>query len=160
MTAADLRALMAAAERQPGETTEQYGARHAADHQLSSWRTWLPGLLDALAPAADTGLMLAAAWHDLRAATTPDVFEQELHEVSSRTIRSMISAIANDPDLGPIGPGHTCKHHVRWPHPCDECDRAVLASLSPIALASQAGTRAPEAIRPTPAGAHSSEVPL
>lgn len=31
-----------------------------------------------------------------------------------------------DPDLGKIGPGHVCKHDIRWPHACDECDRAAL----------------------------------
>lgn len=28
----------------------------------------------------------------------------------------------SDPDLGKIGPGHVCKHGIRWPHPCDPCD--------------------------------------
>lgn len=30
----------------------------------------------------------------------------------------------SDPDLGKIERGHVCKHGVRWPHPCDECDAA------------------------------------
>jgi hypothetical protein len=29
---------------------------------------------------------------------------------------------AVDPDLCRIGPGHICKHGIRWPHPCDHCD--------------------------------------
>lgn len=32
---------------------------------------------------------------------------------------------ATDPDLGEIGPGHVCKHGVRWPHPCVPCDDAA-----------------------------------
>jgi hypothetical protein len=23
------------------------------------------------------------------------------------------------------GPGHVCKHGIRWPHPCDDCDSAA-----------------------------------
>jgi hypothetical protein len=45
MTPAELRHLIAAAEHHPGETNEQFCARCAAEHQLSSWRVWLPGLL-------------------------------------------------------------------------------------------------------------------
>lgn len=26
-----------------------------------------------------------------------------------------------DPDIGNIGPGHVCKHGVRWPHECKPC---------------------------------------
>lgn len=33
-----------------------------------------------------------------------------------------------DPDLGRIGPGHICKHGIRWPHACDECDEAAWSS--------------------------------
>jgi hypothetical protein len=32
-----------------------------------------------------------------------------------------------DPDHGQIGPGHVCKHGVRWPHPCNPCDDAAWA---------------------------------
>jgi hypothetical protein len=32
-----------------------------------------------------------------------------------------------DPDLGRIKPGHVCKHGIRWPHACDECDADALA---------------------------------
>jgi len=32
---------------------------------------------------------------------------------------------ARDPDLGKIGPGHVCKHGIRWPHPCQPCDDAA-----------------------------------
>jgi len=32
---------------------------------------------------------------------------------------------SNDPDLEPIGPGHVCKHHIRWPHECKECADAA-----------------------------------
>lgn len=36
-----------------------------------------------------------------------------------------------DPDLGSIGPGHVCKHGIRWPHRCDPCaDAAWAASCS------------------------------
>lgn len=34
-----------------------------------------------------------------------------------------------DPDLGEIGPGHVCKHGIRWPHPCAECYAAENAAL-------------------------------
>jgi hypothetical protein len=44
-----------------------------------------------------------------------------------------------DPDLGKIGPGHVCKHDVRWPHACLECDalswavhQAALSPPSPV----------------------------
>ena len=30
-----------------------------------------------------------------------------------------------DPDHGRIGPGHVCKHGIRWPHPCQPCDDAA-----------------------------------
>lgn len=43
---AELRRLMTLAERVPGETTEQLRARAAAEGLLSSWRAWLPALLD------------------------------------------------------------------------------------------------------------------
>lgn len=36
--------------------------------------------------------------------------------------------VALDPDIGHIGLGHVCKHGVRWPHACDECDRAALGA--------------------------------
>ncbi len=32
-----------------------------------------------------------------------------------------------DPDLGKIGPDHVCKHGIRWPHPCTDCDEAAWA---------------------------------
>lgn len=35
--------------------------------------------------------------------------------------------MASDPDLGKIGPGHVCKHGVRWPHACVPCDEAAWA---------------------------------
>lgn len=41
-----------------------------------------------------------------------------------------IGIAALDPDLGRIKPGHVCKHGVRWPHACNECDNAALAPLS------------------------------
>lgn len=28
----------------------------------------------------------------------------------------------SDPDLGSIKEGHICKHKIRWPHECKECD--------------------------------------
>ena len=37
-----------------------------------------------------------------------------------------MGTLALDPDLGNIKPGHICKHGVRWPHACDECDAAAL----------------------------------
>jgi hypothetical protein len=37
---------------------------------------------------------------------------------------------AMDLDLGQIGPGHVCKHGVRWPHPCNPCDDAAWAHLN------------------------------
>lgn len=53
-----------------------------------------------------------------------------------------------DPDEGPIGPGHVCKHGVRWPHPCDDCDQAAPppgwsphATLAPFASYGQHGGR-------------------
>lgn len=30
-----------------------------------------------------------------------------------------------DPDHGRLGPGHVCKHGVRWPHACQPCDDAA-----------------------------------
>jgi hypothetical protein len=38
-----------------------------------------------------------------------------------------ISKMTIDPDLGRIEPGHVCKHGVRWPHPCEQCDEAAWA---------------------------------
>ncbi|WP_203234511.1 hypothetical protein [Sphingomonas solaris] len=38
---------------------------------------------------------------------------------------------ASDLDAGKIGPGHVCKHNVRWPHPCDDCDAAAPPAPSP-----------------------------
>lgn len=32
-----------------------------------------------------------------------------------------------DPDHGSIGPGHVCKHSIRWPHGCESCDDAAYA---------------------------------
>jgi hypothetical protein len=32
-----------------------------------------------------------------------------------------------DPDLGRIERGHVCKHGIRWPHPCDQCDALAWA---------------------------------
>lgn len=56
------------------------------------------------------------------------------HERGTRTVVSHGSADGDaqapvgedeaDPDLGKIGPGHVCKHGIRWPHPCDACDAA------------------------------------
>lgn len=34
----------------------------------------------------------------------------------------------SDPDLGKIGPGHVCKHGIRWPHACEPCDEAAYAA--------------------------------
>jgi hypothetical protein len=41
--------------------------------------------------STEAGLERAARWHDERAKQTPDVFEQELHEVSARSIRHLIA---------------------------------------------------------------------
>lgn len=35
------------------------------------------------------------------------------------------AAPGSDPDHGRIGPGHVCKHGVRWPHACQPCDEAA-----------------------------------
>lgn len=44
----------------------------------------------------------------------------------------VLGEAALDPDLGRIKPGHVCKHGIRWPHSCAECDddayRAALAA--------------------------------
>ena len=37
--------------------------------------------------------------------------------------------MSDDPDLGKISEGHVCKHGIRWPWQCHECDRAVIAAL-------------------------------
>lgn len=43
-----------------------------------------------------------------------------------------------DPDLGKIRPGHVCKHGIRWPHPCDECDAAPPPPMTSIRTAADA----------------------
>jgi uncharacterized membrane protein YccC len=43
----------------------------------------------ALRDAWEAGRDAAAAWHYKRACETPDVFEQEFHEVSHDTIRAL-----------------------------------------------------------------------
>lgn len=40
-----------------------------------------------------------------------------------------------DPDHGRIGPGHVCKHGIRWPHPCQACDDAAYANSDTVRLA-------------------------
>jgi len=42
-----------------------------------------------LAEARNTALDEAAGWHDQRTKETPDVFEQEFHEISARRIRAL-----------------------------------------------------------------------
>lgn len=37
----------------------------------------------------------------------------------------ILGGIAVDADTGKIGPGHICKHGVRWPHPCFPCDQVA-----------------------------------
>lgn len=32
--------------------------------------------------------------------------------------------------LSRIGPGHVCDHGIRWPHPCDDCDRQLPKGLN------------------------------
>ncbi len=47
-------------------------------------------------------------------------------------LQSLLSDHAGegDPDTGKIGPGHVCKHGIRWPHPCQPCDNAALSRPS------------------------------
>lgn len=52
----------------------------------------------------------------------------ERHDYSPQCRLDQLKA---DPDLGNIGPGHVCKHGVRWPHGCVPCgaDAMELARL-------------------------------
>ena len=52
----------------------------------------------------------------------------ETHDHDRTCARPTLAASAGsamDPDLGEIGPGHVCKHGVRWPYPCAACDDAA-----------------------------------
>lgn len=143
MTPADLRALMATAERQPGETTEQLRARASAEGTLTSWRAWLPALLDHLAPVCSACggsefLRKGSHWHPAPICK-PCFLVWYDGTVEDRT------------DPASVGKASlAAKAEGKWPWDMPE--------FLPIAPASQAGTRAPAAVRPDPAGAHSSEV--
>jgi hypothetical protein len=43
------------------------------------------------------------------------------------------SETGSDPDAGKISAGHICKHGVRWPHSCTNCDARAPASPTPSA---------------------------
>jgi hypothetical protein len=47
--------------------------------------------------------------------------------------RAALAPKASDADLGKIGPGHVCKHGVRWPHACQPCDDAAWEARNEIA---------------------------
>lgn len=50
--------------------------------------------------------------------------------LSQEAFDALEAALRNvpDPDLGKIERGHVCKHGVRWPHACNDCDEAAWAA--------------------------------
>ena len=57
-------------------------------------------------------------------------FTMAQFQAARDAIEAALSAPARDgegrdPDLGKIERGHVCKHGVRWPWSCDECDEAA-----------------------------------
>lgn len=157
MSPAELRALMATAERQPGETTEQYTARAIAEHQLSSWRVWLPGLLDSLTYAEPPE-------YEERLEYERRVLDAEVEGIRSvKAIREaaaqLLEGRARKQDAWIVRYALLTAAEAVRALPDGSCTSPEL--INPITPASQADGGAPAAVRPDPAGAHSSaEIPL
>jgi len=131
MSPAEIRALMVDADQRV-TTTEQAIAQARAEGMLSSWRAWLPGLLgerprdEILTAVKDAIATTPQAWTADELGSKMD--RREIDDAAENVLLALapfMPTIAPDPDLGKIGPGHVCKHQVRWPHPCDDCDRAA-----------------------------------
>jgi hypothetical protein len=142
MTPADLRTLMATAEYQPGETTEQYNARHDAEHQLSSWRVWLPGLLGCT-PFASREACEVGAIEAVRLLEHAEEINANCEECEGEGAPELCGSCF------PLFDAARVQRRLVM---------QSLAVLSPITPASQVSGGAPAVIRNPPAGAHSSEV--
>lgn len=152
MTPAQLRSLMSTAEWRPGMTTADVIARADAEHQLSSWRAWLPGLLATIEPTP--------GWRE-RGGRDPhlDIYECDRADLCGGHLTddqvAYETAMLMRGDLNHEAVLCTAKDRIRW------LSRRVadLEALLPIAPASQVVGGAPVgASCRSPAGAHSSEV--
>lgn len=88
-------------------------------------------LVDAPAPAIPAGWKLVPADATnpmVKAALDIDWTNEDEAGTVHNVWHAMLAAAPKqmaDPDLGRIKPGHVCKHGIRWPHACDECDTAA-----------------------------------
>lgn len=99
---------------------------------------WLARVDKALSPQSASAELIEAArpfareadrWEPKGDAWWPDNVPFPANSLSTIKIgdlRRIRAALRNvDPDLGKIGPGHVCKHGIRWPHACTDCDEAA-----------------------------------